>query len=306
MYFEKFSIHMDELISVIIPTYKRSKKLLRAVNSVLIQSYKKLEILIVNDDSEDIILPEIISNINDERVILINNERTKGANGARNTGILNAKGKYIAFLDDDDELYIDGLETQLFRLNMTNSEIGFVYGGYLLEKGSNWVSHYYKKEGDLFSDLVTGEFSIGASSNIFVKKETIDKVGLWDESLMRQQDLEFLIRILEDHSAVFNNNLVVKIYGHNEPNPNKAFHEREKFLNKIYHHLFKLSDKNMKIFFSNHYRRQALFLIKMRDFKRAKIYWLKAFSYKKISVKSFRKDTKLALTFVNKLIRNVQ
>lgn len=290
---------MDELISVIIPTYKRPIKLLRALNSVLSQRHRKLEILVVNDDPHDTLLFEMINELNDNRIILLKNERTKGANGARNTGIIHAKGNFIAFLDDDDEWLNDTLETQLERLKPTDNNVGLVYGGYLLEKGTKWVSNYYMREGDLFSDLITGVLSVGASSNIFIKKEIIPKVGLWDEELLRQQDLEFLVRVFKQYQVVFNNNLVAKIYGHNEPNPQKAFDEREKFLNKISPLLIHLNKGDAKLFFSNHYRRQTLFLIKMGGIKKAKQYWLKAFSYQKISLTSLRKDIKLVIEIFN-------
>jgi len=293
--------NMDNLISVIIPTYKRQEKLMRAVNTVLVQTHKNIEIIIINDDLENNLSIEMFEHLNDDRIKLVNNKRTKGANGARNTGILIAKGKYLAFLDDDDEWLINYLETQFNRLRITNDKVGLVYGGYLLEKNSKWIPYSYEKEGNLFTELIIGKFSIGASSNIFIKREIINRIGLWDEDLLRQQDLEFLIRIFDGFDAVFNNNMVVKIYGHNEPNPIKAYDEREKFLNKISGQLLKLNEKKVKIFFSNHYRRQALYKIKNGDFKKAKMNWLKAFSYKKVSFNSFRKDIKLVLAVMNKL-----
>ena len=98
--------YIEGLVSVIIPTYKRADKLLRAVNSVINQTYAKLEILVVNDNenNDDYTkeLINIISTITDPRVQLVFQEKHINGAAARNAGIKRAKGEYIAFLDDDD------------------------------------------------------------------------------------------------------------------------------------------------------------------------------------------------------------
>jgi len=286
---------MKELISVIIPTYKRPERLLRTVKSVLSQSYKNFELLIINDDNENSDLDGIIRKIDDKRIKLFSNSRSKGANGARNTGIINSKGNYLAFLDDDDEWMTNYLETQLNCLMVTDKKVGLVYGGYLLERDSKWIPNFQKKEGELFSDIILDKLFIGASSNIFIKKEIIEKVGLWDEDLLRQQDLEFLIRIFKHYKGAYNQELILKVYGHNDPRPEKSYHSREEFVKKIRPHLNSISDKEKAIFFSNHYRRQALYLIEMKSFGAARKNWYKAFKNRKISVK---KDGKLIISLL--------
>ena len=96
---------MKPLFSIVMPTYKRPERLKRAVESVLNQSFKDFEIIIVNNADEKIILP-----IQDDRISVLQEEK-KGANYARNKGIENAKADFICFLDDDD-VYLDNhLET---------------------------------------------------------------------------------------------------------------------------------------------------------------------------------------------------
>ena len=94
------------LVSVIIPTYKRADKLLRAINSVCNQTYENLEILVVNDnENDDQYTKELLvlfENITDPRVRLVFQERHINGAAARNAGIKKAKGEFIAFLDDDD------------------------------------------------------------------------------------------------------------------------------------------------------------------------------------------------------------
>ena len=95
------------LVSVIIPTYKRPTMLGRAIDSVLNQSYTNTEVVVVDDNSNgDMFRMETIQYmekyINDYRVKYIKHERNQNGSAARNTGIQNSVGEYIAFLDDDD------------------------------------------------------------------------------------------------------------------------------------------------------------------------------------------------------------
>ena len=100
--------YVEGLVSVIMPTYKRSEKLLRAIDSVLNQTYKNLELLLVNDNepfdeyTELLEKNEVEKYSNDERFHLILQDKHINGAVARNVGIRQARGQYIAFLDDDD------------------------------------------------------------------------------------------------------------------------------------------------------------------------------------------------------------
>ena len=225
---------ISNLVSVIIPTFKRIKKLHQAIESVLNQTYSSFEILVINDDkSDDIHVLKVIDSFKDNRIKFFKNSRIKGANGARNTGILHAKGEYIAFLDDDDEWLINKLEDQLKCLKTKKDTFGGVYSGYLIEKNKKWEEYNGNVEGRIMNEVILDEVKVCAGSNLLIKTETIKRVGLWDEDLLRQQDLEFLIRFLNDYELAYDKNTVVKIYGHNTPNPKKAFKAREKYILKI-------------------------------------------------------------------------
>lgn len=287
----------EKLVSVIIPTYKRPDRLSRAVNSLLKQTYSHFEILVVNDDNDNTTFEGLLTDITDERVKLLNNVRVKGANGARNTGILNAKGDYITFLDDDDEFEPNNLKTQLQKIQSSSSKVGYVYGGYLYEKENDWKPILVKKEGKILGDFITGRFSFGSGSNGLFKKEVFATVGLWDEELLRQQDLELMIRVLDAYEVAFNNNLILKVYGHNEPNPLKAFNAREKFIVKISSFVEKISKKDRHEFYSNHYRRQVNYLVKLKQYRKAFNYWSMAQQYKLISIK---KDARIIISFFKK------
>lgn len=285
---------MNVAVSVIIPTYRRPVELKRAVLSVLKQSFSDFEILVVNDHFEDKEIVEVIDSLNDARIKLFKNIRVKGANGARNTGILNAKGYYIGFLDDDDEWLPDKLGNQVKCLKGKNESFGGVYSSYLIERNNRWEKYSGMKEGDLLSEILLDSVEFCAGSNLLIRSDVMEEIGLWDEELLRQQDLEFLVRFLNKYHLAFDNNIAAKIYGHNTPNPLKSFEEREKYLVKIYDYLKKLSEADRNNFYSDHFRRQTIFLLKLKEFTKAKRYWKKGRSYKLISL---RKDLKILLLF---------
>lgn len=289
------------MVSIVIPTYKRPDLLRRAVKSVLLQTYKDFEIIVVNDDLEgfDIVKDEIDA-IKDARIVCYQNERSKGGNGARNTGILKSKGEYIAFLDDDDEWMENKLEDQINLINQLDKSYAAVYSGYLIEDDDKWEEYYGDLEGEIFNEVLLNKAKICTGSNLLIKKEVIEEVGLWDEELFRQQDLEFLLRVLVKYKLGFKRKLGAKIYGHNTPNPEKAFQEREKFLKKISNLIANLNEADRNSFYSDHYRRQALFQMKMGNIRNASSSWHQGTKYKMFSG---RKDAKLIITMINGLLK---
>ena len=177
---------MNNLISVIVPTFKRPDRLLRALRSVLNQSYVYYEILVVDDDPNENDLAKVLDNLQDDRVKLFKNERVKGANGARNTGILKSNGYYLAFLDDDDEWLPEYLQSQLNILDRTDDSFGLVHADYYVEENNGWKEKHQNFQGAMLTELITDQFRIGSGSNIFIKKAAIQTIGLWDEEMKRQ------------------------------------------------------------------------------------------------------------------------
>ena len=111
---------MNDLVSVIIPSYNRFEYLLQAVESVLNQTYDNIEIIIVNDESED---PRYKTHTFPKncKVIHVNREKIEGGPGSiRNYGTKEATGKYIAFLDDDDIWLEEKLDRQLQEMSVNN------------------------------------------------------------------------------------------------------------------------------------------------------------------------------------------
>lgn len=287
---------MINLISIIIPTYRRPDVLRRSIESVLNQTFQNFEIIVVNDDQFDAKLKKIIEGYNDDRIFLLQNQRAKGGNGARNTGIINSHGSFIAFLDDDDEWLPNYLESKISCINNNlDKNIGLVYGAYLLEDNKKWEERKYFKSGNLLPDLLTEKIRIGASSNIFISKSVIETVGLWDEQLKRQQDLEFLVRVTANYKALSIDKIILKVYGHNDPPPYASFQTRETYFQKVFGYAEKIGHQEFQLFCSNHYRRQAFYLAQIKDYNRLSKYWVKGIRHKRFS---FRQDMKILLTFL--------
>jgi len=122
---------MGTKVSVIIPTYRRSEFLTRAINSVLQQTYKNVEIIIVDDNgvgtADQIETEESLKNVfgGEEHIKYIKNEKNVGASQSRNNGVANSCGEYICFLDDDDVYLPDKIEGQLKFMQDNGLELSF-------------------------------------------------------------------------------------------------------------------------------------------------------------------------------------
>lgn len=114
-------------VSVIISTYDRAALLPRAVNSVLAQTFSDYELIIVDDCSSDD-TQEVIAEFTDPRIRSVRHKENRGLPASRNTGVRNAKGEYIAFLDDDDEYTPERLSLQVSRFEAASPAVGLVYG----------------------------------------------------------------------------------------------------------------------------------------------------------------------------------
>lgn len=192
------------LISVIIPTYNRADVIKRAIASVQSQTYEHLEIIVVDDASLDN-TAEVIQSIIDNRIHYICHKTNLGGSEARNTGIKQAQGQYIAFLDSDDVWLASKLETQLKAIAPYRAQTNLVcYGQF---QKSNQV--FYQK-----SVLPTkGIDKAGVAEYLWLAggemltstlliARNIAKATLFQSKLVKHQDLDFVIR-LEEQKAKF-------------------------------------------------------------------------------------------------------
>jgi len=188
---------MQPLVSCIIPTYNRANFVERAIQSVLNQTYKNIEVIVVDDGSEDN-TKEVVLSIKDERIKYIRLHRNFGAAFARNVGIANANGDFIAFLDDDDYFLPEKIEKQV-ELMLKDSSVGVCYtevyheveDGKLIYKISPRVRGkiyevFLAPPRDAFLQLPT----------ILVRKDLLYRNNLrFDESKKVAEDTKFMIEL---------------------------------------------------------------------------------------------------------------
>lgn len=178
------------LISVVIPTYNRPDFLKRAIKTVLNQTYKNLEILII-DDASNVDNQKNIKDFNDNRIRYFKNNARKGAPYSRNVGIKDAKGKFIAFLDDDDEWKPNKLEEQLSFFD--NDSIGLVVC-YSYDKRFGTERYSKPPENISYLDLLKS-FNLSSTSSYLVRRTALNKVGNFDLNLPSAQEYDLALRI---------------------------------------------------------------------------------------------------------------
>lgn len=184
-------------VSVIIPTYNRSVSLARSIRSVLNQTCADFELIVIDDASTDDTEKEV-RKLSDKRIRIIKHSENLGGSAARNTGINNANGRYVAFLDSDDEWLPRKLERQIGVMDtFTSDEWGGVYcGRYDVIRGLRTITQP-NLEGSFTFELLSGGGSIAAGSTLMVKKECMYRINGFDASFRRFQDLEMLLRFFK-------------------------------------------------------------------------------------------------------------
>ncbi|CEN94062.1 MAG: glycosyltransferase family 2 protein [Paeniclostridium sordellii] len=197
------------IVSIIIPTYKRPTTLSRAINSCINQSYSNIEIIVVDDNNSgdeyrletETLMKNYESN---ENIKYIKHKENKNGSAARNTGIRASKGEYIAFLDDDDEFLSDKIEKQVRKMEELDKSWGACYTDYRKEKDGKVLEiSNEKREGFLKKEALMRNLYISGGSNLLVRKSVIEEINGFDESFRRNQDLEFLVRILDKYKLAY-------------------------------------------------------------------------------------------------------
>lgn len=296
-------------ISVIITTYKRDQKFLkRAISSVLNQTFKDFELIIVDDNGDDKyseIVNGVVNNINSIQPLkIISHVKNLGAQQARNSGINHAKGKYIAFLDDDDEWLENKLEVQLKSFKESdNPSLGLVYCGFnkITYDKNNRVKNIEKvlpilDNNEIIKNIYRKNY-IGSTSLPLIKKECFETVGLFDLNLKAKQDYDMWIRISKRYAIDYVNEALCNYYAHNEEritnNAANKLHSELTFLNKYYDEIVK-----DKIAASIRFKQIGIYYYAALEFDKAKHYL-----WKSITKKPFPVDIKLLSLFVFAMLK---
>ena len=201
----------SNLISVILPTHNRANLLAEAIESVLNQSYSNLELIVIDDASSDN-TSSLVKSYSDNRIHYIKHNENKHASASRNTGISNAKGKYIAFLDDDDTWLPNKLEKQVYLLDKCPQSTGLIYCWMDYINQNNEVTSTVNPtlRGYIFKDVLDKQ-RIGGCPTLLIRKSVISQSGLFDETLLRGNDGDFIRRICLKYEVDLIPEVLVKV-----------------------------------------------------------------------------------------------
>lgn len=276
-------------VSVIIPTRNRLALLKRALTSVLTQTFEDLECLVVDDASTDG-TREVVAEFEDTRLVYLHHDTQRHASASRNTGIASARGDLIAFLDDDDEWLPVKLEKQVSLLSNLPPRVGMAYCWMDYVAHGKTVREYRPSlKGDIFKETLDKQ-PIGNSSTLLVRRNVIKHVGMFDETLPRGNDGDFIRRVCREYEVDFVPEVLVRVYiGHGSQrisacddkgirnHINAQITRLEKFADAFRKH--PKEKANIYIDISLHYSR-------LRDLRKAMVFWWKAFKTSPLSTKA--------------------
>jgi|GEM_PF-1257882 len=185
----------NELISVVIPSYNRAHIIMKSIESVLNQTYRNIELIVVDDGSTDN-TKEVLEQIEDDRFKYIKLEKNSGMCAARNVGTNLANGKFIAIHDSDDIWHKDKLEKQYILMKETESDLSFCKMRRIgIDKKERIVpNENIIIDGDIYPKLLKGNFI--ASITIMMKIELAKKIK-FDPNVRRFTDWDFVLRVVK-------------------------------------------------------------------------------------------------------------
>ena len=194
-----------DLVSIIIPSHGGADFLSRCVESALAQTYQNIEVIVVDDNGigtqNQIVTAKVMSDYqNDVRVKYVCHKVNINGSAARNTGVRNSSGEYVALLDDDDVFLKGKIERQVKLLSSLPSEYGAVYCSHeTFLRGRKVGEEHANLEGNILYDYMMHRVEI-ASSSLMIRRSVWEELDGFDESFSRHQDWEFVSRLLNKYA----------------------------------------------------------------------------------------------------------
>ena len=180
-------------ISIVIPVYNRAAEVRTAIASVLTQSHRDLELIVVDDASTDH-LQSSVESFADPRVRLIRHERNQGAAAARNTGVNAARGEWVAFLDSDDAWDSDKLERQLTSLAIEPATRAGTTGYRIRHPVERQTREFSPRPADARPEALLWGCRLSPGATLMVDRRCFHEIGPFDVRLKRFEDWDWLIR----------------------------------------------------------------------------------------------------------------
>jgi glycosyltransferase involved in cell wall biosynthesis len=262
------------LVSVIIPTYKRPDVLSRSINSILKQSYENYEIIVVDDNSADseerkkteIVMDQYLGN---SRITYLKHPYNKNGSAARNTGFEASKGQYIMFLDDDDEFFKDKMLMQVQCLKGKDETWGACYTGYIRvnSNGTIVAKGAEVREGELLIEELKRNLFVHAGSNLMVRRCVMEELNGFDETFQRNQDVEFLVRLLKKYKLAYVDVVGLIVHVHESVSKVNFIDLTEQYISKFYNDIESFgADEKKNIYEMYSLQRFRYYLLSEKNF----------------------------------------
>ena len=212
------------MVSIVIPTYRRPDRIARAVDSCLKQTCA-CEIIVVDDNGRgceaqletERVLSPYLSN---GTITYLVNETNQRASFSRNRGLEIARGKYITFLDDDDEIHPDKLRKQAELLEQLGEEYSCCYTSYHKILGNGKVyGNDESVSGYVYPYALARVIYNGSGSNLLARTDCAREIGGYDISFKKRQDMEFMARLLKKYKLAYLNEDLFTIHYEIRENP---------------------------------------------------------------------------------------
>lgn len=210
----------NDLVSIILPVYNGEKFIEETLLSVLAQTYKNLEIIIVDDGSTDG-TAKILKQLSTDQRVQYHFKQNGGLSSARNTGITLARGSYLAFIDADDIWMRDKIEEQLRVMRMGKWGIVYCDNEFIDEKGFPLQGQSLFRlqpeiSGFVSEKLIDANLVCGSGSGVLIPSFVFQDVGVFDPELPTCEDWDMWLRISEKYPISFVYKVLVKIRIHSK------------------------------------------------------------------------------------------
>ena len=270
-------------ISVVIPTLNRINTLQRALDSVINQTFKPAEIIVVDNGSSDGTLKFLREQY---PKITILTEKKLGVSSARNKGIKKSINQWIALLDSDDAWHPRKLEIQTSMLDIALKEYNLIHTDEVWFRNNKHINQMkkHKKQGGYIFERCLSLCCISPSSVLF-KKNILDKVGLFDESLPVCEDYDMWLKICSSEEVLFAQDKLTYKYGGHKDQLSKSYWGMDRFRIKSIENIIKNFDltykqkrqakkeliKKLKIIINGAFKRNNLSIV--NEFSTKLVYW---------------------------------
>ena len=202
-------------VSVVIPTFNRVDFVLKAIKSVSNQTFQPLEIILVDNNSDDNTLEMVAKHFKTVKIIF---QKKQGVSASRNFGIREASGNWIAFLDSDDQWHKRKLEEQIKSITSDKLSVDLSHTNEIWYRNKVFFNQkeIHKKRGGFIFEYCLPLCCISPSS-VLIKKKVFDDIGFFDESLDVCEDYDFWLRFCCKYPVNFvDQKLTIKNGGHND------------------------------------------------------------------------------------------